>query len=364
MSAKLFIEYNIGLNLNKKDVSLLIKCIENGNSIIFEYLINNNNNILTYVYNGFNIINYLFDCFKKRIITDNNIVIIMMFKIIKLIINEKINYNTINYHDNLNDYICFKILNSEISSENKILFFKLLNNYINPLEISTYHNQYQNTLNYPLIIHSMLLEELEITFILLNNLIKNGNIKKHNKTNESYKIFDYYTMDNNVNINFIPIVFKYIKDNHDKCQNFDNNNNNKIFTNVIYTVDYAINIIVNIMSWIIFFISYKKDLINDYQLNNHTENNYKQNKYMEITVNSDYDIEQINTITNTDESINKNNFKNKNIIGNKNIWVGSSIQNKKKIIMNKNVSNSTDSSNSSNSINSNVSISDILFNYN
>ena len=76
------------------------------------------------------------------------------------------------------------------------------------------------------------------------------------------------------------------------------------------------------------------------------------NKYVEITVDSDYDIEQINTVTNNENYMDTN-------LKNKNIWIGNLKH--KKIMINKNISNST---NSDNSINSNVSVSDILFNYN
>ena len=114
----------------------------------------------------------------------------------------KIGLEILNYQDELNELVGFKILNvNEFNSDEKTALFKIIINHINPLAINNFikKNLSLTTFNYPLIIHSMLLDELEITFILLNNLLKNGFIRKNLTSNETSKIYDYYLVDKFIN---------------------------------------------------------------------------------------------------------------------------------------------------------------------
>ena len=194
----------------------------------------------------------------------------------------------------------------------------------------------------------MLLNEYEISFLLLNNLIKNNKIKKFNNNNT---IFDYYHVEENININFVPIIFKFIKDNHTKYNNFDENNLTNIDDYLTIDKD-AILFILKIMSYIIFFsilnkntyesflpvknleinIETENDNLNDfikkeiiYKKDNNKNDNLINNHYLELSIDNteDYFLD-----TNND-TMSKN----------KNIWLEKK-EKKKKIIDKRNTENS------------------------
>jgi hypothetical protein len=269
-----------------------------------------------------------------------------IIKIITPIKDRIITHDIINYQDDNNELFGYKILNSNLSSENKIILFSMIKDIINPIEID-------KKLNFPLILFSVLLDEYEITYIMLNNLLKNNVIKK--EINQVNTLFNYYHTESTININFIPIIFKFLKDNHDKYNNFDDNKYNKF---IIYPIDeIVIKYILIILQSAIYLISedinksinsinsinskYIQHNINSkYIQNNIKSNKYKQNnnfnnvddfnnyvndinisesnKYMEITL--DNDISDVSNINNNnifkkyisdEESINENIYQKK-----------------------------------------------------
>ena len=144
-------------------------------------MINNNYYIINTFYKKYNIINYLFKIYNKSKINDNNILIRFIIKIIKIISkNNFINNLIINYQDEYNESFGFKILNSNLNKKEKILIFNLIKNYIDPLLINLHIINNENKYKFPLILYSTLLDEYEITYILLNNLIRSDKIKKRN----------------------------------------------------------------------------------------------------------------------------------------------------------------------------------------
>ncbi len=375
LSANIFIKNNIDVNIsNKKNFNSLLNCFENSNTIIFEYLLNNNPEVIIDFYDGLNLITYLFIYWEKKIIKESNILFIFLYKIFYLIHSTNIGTNLINHQDELNELVGFKILNfNEFNSKEKTLLFKIIIDIINPLEIDNFkQNSSETTLNYPLIIHSMLIDELEITFILLNNLLKNGSIKK-NINNDVSRIFDYYLLNTTININFIPIIFKYIKDNRDKCNKFEEK---KLQYN-LNGINNMIILLFESIKLVLFFIAIKlnKCIQNNVEISNINDvvcldneylNRKNSNGYVEINISSDTNPNQLytstninpNQNTNTIEYLNKHKFKifkeeiNENNL-NKNIWVSSTkttsdIKNNNKLSSDSINLSETNSSNSSN----------------
>lgn len=319
-------------------------------------------------------------------------------------IENNVGLDLLNYQDDLNELIGFKILNtSNLNSEKKILLFKMINQNIDSLRINNFKSidLSRGINNYPLIIHSMLVDELEITFILLNNLLKNGLIKKNTNNITETKVYDYYLLNTDININFIPIIFKYVKDNINKCNKFEEINSNyniKILPNIknsiitlLFTIKISIFFIVNKLNIEISFSEYENNF-NNLNLNNNIinkvkKNNISSNKYFEITIDSNMNNNQLNTLTNTnldtnlDTNLNTvsttstattNIINNKNTILNKNIWMNNTANKKKSHtilthefdLKKKHKNNIFNSNNTSDSNNSNLSESDILFEYN
>jgi len=330
---------------------ILKKCIDKKNHIILEGIINRYPMYVNLFIEELTIVNYLFKKFTKNEI-ENNTLIRFLKKILKCIINNKIKNRIINFQDKNNELLGFKILNSNIKEEHKIILFNFIKDIINPLEINKYVENLNNYYNYPIILHSVLLNEYEISFLLLNNLIKNNKIKKFNNNNT---IFDYYHLEENININFVPIIFKFIKDNHSKYNNFDENN----LTNIdnYLTIDKeAILFILKIISYVIFFSiinknSYESFLpINNITINIETDNdnlndfikkeiiykkdnNKNDNNKNDNLINNHY-LEL--SIDNTEDYFLDTNNDNKS--KNKNIWLEK--KEKKKIIDKKNTENS------------------------
>ena len=406
LSANVFIQNSIDINIsNKKDFTLLLNCLEKSNTIIFEYILNSNPNSVSYFLDKLNIFTYLFLYWEKKIIKEPNILFIFLHKILYLIYSTNIGTNLINYQDEFNELVGFKILNTnELNSINKIILIKLMIEHINPLEINNFINKNisKSILNYPLIIHSMLVDELEITFILLNNLLKNGLIKKNN-TGDVSRIYDYYLLDTHININFIPIIFKYIKDNRNKCNGFEELTNLQLIQeNIIIEGIRSMTILLLIcIKFVLLFIIIKSNrFINICDNSNETSNSednlnmnhnkklflnkitnnedLNNNKYIEITISSDNNQNLINTLTNscsnTNNIFNLNNINNNsvdhtnhtNILNkykhkifkqskekdiHKNIWVSSTSNNIKK----NNITQLSDSINLSDSVDSSES---------
>jgi len=397
LSSKILILNSIDIcNSNKKDFNLLINCFEKSNTIIFEYILESNPNIISTIVNGLNIFTHLFLYYEKKNITDTNSLYIFLFKILKHINETNCGLELINYKDELNELLGFKILNfNELCSEEKTILFKLIIKHIDPLEqnnILVQKNKIINTLNYPLIIHSMISDELEITFILLNNLLKKGIVKKNTIPNEISRIYDYYLLNNNININFIPIIFKYIKDNREKCNKFEENDFNHKQINITSGIKNTILLFLMCIKFTIFYFNNKYSFIFNNITHDDTINDINtNNKYIEITISSDDNSNELHistdTLTNSNTKIysyNNHKHKDKSKIlsnSNKNIWVSSNSNNNKtnQSLDSINLSDSNETSNQNNMENninklyklgmmdsnsSDLSESDILFEYN
>lgn len=232
ITAKYLLDKNIEY---EKDI--LFKCIENKNHIIFGYIINKNPQIINVIKNDETIITYLFEKAEKNNY-EKDVLMRFLLKIGNQILKNKIKDDIINFQDFKNELFGFKILNSNLSKEDKILLFEMLKNNINSIEINKYEKNGTNMYNFPLIIYSVLLNEYEITYTLLNYLFKNGIIKK-NTLSETGTVFDYTHTSNKININFIPIVFKFLQDNYDhKKTNYEEKNyeNNLILETDIFAI--------------------------------------------------------------------------------------------------------------------------------
>ena len=323
--------------------------MEGNNSIIARYIIEKEPNIIMCKHNGMSMITYCFECYENNLIPDSNSLINFLFLFFEQINRNKVYAEVLNYQDSQNELFGFVLLNSNLNSNDKILLFRLIGNLIKPLEINSYdsnshysdysdysnnsigNNKTKNITTYPLIIHSMLLNELEITYLLLNVLVTNGYVGKKSKINENYTIFDYYINGLNMGINFIPIIFKYIKDNKEQCNKFEENSKNKI--SIIPTVQNAIYTILHLIGFTLIFNS-TYDFKNLQNLKKSLfgidlKNNGDKNKYTEITLSSDNNYNQLDTQTCQEDIIDIRNkkesisFIDKNEKKNKNIWVQS-----------------------------------------
>jgi hypothetical protein len=182
--------------------SLLFQCVDNNNHIIFGFILSKNYKIINIKYNKQTITNYLL----KKINTSENILLKFLDKIITINID-------INYQDEFNLSIPYEVLiNNIISYENKIIFFNKLKDKIDPLLI---YNKI------PLIMFVMLMDYYDVVDILLNNLLLNkkilkmssNNLLKDNKIINKYSEYsEYYMNTEKININFIPLIIKYIKE--------------------------------------------------------------------------------------------------------------------------------------------------------
>ena len=332
LSSILFIKNNFIKNIEingEINNSLLIKCIEMQNHIIAGYIIDKYPIIINKKFNNQNILNFLFNLYSSEKIINSpdenlailskrqmssNVLMRFIIKIIKPIINNKIKDNIINYQDSKNELIGFKILKSNLKSCDKIILFNILKNIINPMLI----NNISSNDNFPLILYSVLLNEYEITFMMLNNLFRNNIISKVNKDSTINTIFDYYIDNNsNININFIPIIFKFIKDNHDK--DFEENNLLTILEDDIYIIKY----ILICMQCIIYLLSsnkktdYYKYIEKDYEKINDviydSNSNYvESNKYIELSCNDNI-FKKYNNINLTTDNEDEQNINNKKI---------------------------------------------------
>ena len=153
-------------------------------------------------------------------------------------------------------------------------------------------------------------------------------------------IFDYYISNTEININFIPIVFKYIKNNNNISKNLllsDTCINHKKF--ILPNILSALNILIIGIGLMLFFIDSNFINAKKYKLEStkifgcEKKNICEDNKYEEITISNDNYSNQLNTSINTisDNKIKLFENTNKNINDNnsrKNIWLQSSQSNK------------------------------------
>jgi len=260
------INHNIILNNIIQNKAIIFYCIDYKNHFIANTILQKNKELGNIFYNGKNIINYLFE--KKEEELNENI------KIKFLLIFFKNNFLNFDYQDKINQNIGFLILKSNFNKLNKIILFKIISNHIDPLLKND---------KIPLIIYSMLLDEFEITYMLMNKLIDSKKILK--TMNDG--IFSYY-LNNNEEINYIPIILKFIKD-YDRNKILDSN----IELNIITEQNKCENILVMYLKIICYFL---KNI-------NNTQNNLK------------FFITESNTSNKTNYN-NKNNYikSNKNIV--------------------------------------------------
>jgi hypothetical protein len=159
--------------------------------------------------------------------------------------------------------------------------------------------------------------------MITNKMIKN----KNNKNDKNYNaLLDYECINDNITINFIPAIFKYIKENTEK---------NKINLEYLYLeVDiYTENMILIILEFSVFILLSENDKKNINKINNIdiikndelngylaidkniSDNETIENGYMEISINEDLQnkniwkkrnneisIQNIDTITYNSES--------------------------------------------------------------
>lgn len=241
ISSKILVENNIDLNfvINKK--SIFIHCIEENNDYVGDLCIQKNKNLIFNSYNKIMPINYVFNYIENEY---------NQFLFIKNII--LCDEWDVNYYDENNKNICFDILTMK-NKKYKIMLFNILNNKINP---KIKYNKI------PLILTSLMMDEIEITYLLYQNLLKNNQIKKNMENEDIYK---YELL--NEDINYISIIIKYINKN-DKNMNYLNLYDYKYIEINSFILNFCYVIIV-------IFLTTKCEKINE---KNHTKNNDNETK--------------------------------------------------------------------------------------
>lgn len=201
----------------KKEKLLLIDSIIKNDHITFEVLLFNNTYLLQENYDNYNILNLLF---KKYTLDEENILVRFIKKILSVIIKKQININLLNYDDEYNESFGFLLLGCDrISKKNKIFLMNLSKCLIDPMKVNEYYDKeiYKiNNKNIPLILYSYLMEESEICYILLNQLILRERLDRIKK--DSSCLFNSYCKNDKININIIPVIIKYLRD---KQSNYD-----------------------------------------------------------------------------------------------------------------------------------------------
>lgn len=300
-SAKILINNFIDTSIICENKNLLFYSIDFNNHIIFGEILNKNEILINQTFDNIKLHTYLF--MKKEL--EENILMRFLIKLLK-----SPNFK-VNHYDKYNLHLGFQILESSISKRNKILLFKLLSENIDCLVIKN---------NIPLIMYSVIFDEYEISYILLNKLLSNKNIKKISSNTNPF--LDYECTNEKININFIPLIFKYIKENASK---------NQITINEIYLeVDsYIENILIMIMEIAVFLIVIKNKLIHNKNKKTSNKMNSSYYKgfdgYLDIDKNilSEKEMENgyMEISIDTDNNTANNNRKNNNR-ANKNIWIG------------------------------------------
>jgi hypothetical protein len=121
--------------------------MEKNNSIIMGYVICKNPNIINNLFNNYNIFTNLFFNYTNNNISDSNSLLIFIYKIIEPIIFNKISHEILNSQNEHNELFSFKILNSNLSSHDKILIFKLIENFNDSqmnAKADEFRNRYKN----------------------------------------------------------------------------------------------------------------------------------------------------------------------------------------------------------------------------
>jgi len=293
------INYNIIINNLLDNKTIIFHCIDNKNHLIVESILQKNKELGLKLYNGKNIVNYLFE--KKDEELDENV------KLKFLLIFLKINFINVNFQDKINQNIGFLILKSNFKKCNKIILFKIICNQIDPL--------FKND-KIPLIVYSMLLDEFEITYLLINKLIDSKKILK--TSNDG--IFSYYlNTQNNAEycdeINYIPIILKFIRD-YDRSKIIDTN----IELDFASQQNRCENIIVMIFKIVCYFIKNinneleesllietknkyiktKKNIVKVNYKKSKLNKNYEEiNKYIELSNDNNDDILETDTMQNS-----------------------------------------------------------------
>ena len=245
-SAKILIYNSIDTSIITNNKNFLFYCIDNKNHIVFGEILNNNFALINHNFNNIKLHTYLF---LNKELEEN----VLMRFLIKLLSNKEFDAN---YSDRYNLHIGFQILESKLDKRNKVMLFKIISEQIEPMVLKN---------NIPLIMYSVVLDEYEISYMLLTKIFKTKGIKKSSNFNP---YFDYEFINDKININFIPLIFKYIKENMDE---------NKIIIDKIYleTDMYIENILMMIMEMILCILIYK---------------NYKNTKKIELVNNNRDDI--------------------------------------------------------------------------
>ena len=358
-SAKLFIENKFVY----RDEKLILECIIKNNHIIAEYLIKNNPELIRVKYEKLNLLNIIFKRNENNYSHNQNIQVKFIKKIVQPIVEYNINdCNIINEDDNYNESLGFLILGSNnMSTKNKIYLINYVKNNIDAMKVNEYYDREiynKNTRNIPLILYSYLLDEYEISFILLNSLVRYDKLDKVRK--DSNSIFNNYYKNDNININVIPIIIKYLKDNHDYHENFDENNiDNKMLEvdkMAIITILMCMMIMCGYLRIILKYGKIKDNKIKEIKINKKQRNVVDNNKYAEIEINK---YNGSGTLFDTDNETNSKNNINKILFDDYN-----DIKKSKKTINNKIIQNIDDSEISEDSDNSSESLilkNEILF---
>jgi hypothetical protein len=306
-SAKLFIRNKL-INNKLMNEKLMSECISKNNHIIAECLIKNNPELINIKYNKINLLNIIFK--NEKLQANENVQVRFIKKIISPIVNLQIDdCSLLNEDDDYNESFGFLLLSSDkISNKNKIYLINYVKNHINPMKVNLFYDKEicnKNTKNIPLILYSYLLDEYEITFILLNSLIRCDKLDKIKKDNNS--IFNNYYKNDNININIIPIIIKYLKNNHDYYPDFDENNIDENTLDIDKTSIILILICLELLCGYL-KIKLKYNKINE--INNNKKNSVvDNNKYKEIGFNTKFNK---STLFDTDNNTTVNNTKNIN----------------------------------------------------
>lgn len=360
-SAKLFIDNKFVYG----DEKLILECILKNNHIIAEYLIKNNPELIRVKHEKLNLLNIIFNRNENNYSHNQNIQVKFIKKIVQPIVEYNINdCDIINEDDNYNESLGFLILSSNsMSTKNKIYLINYIKNNIDPMKVNEYYDREiynKNTKNVPLIIYAYLLDEYEISFILLNSLIRHEKLDKVRK--DSNSIFNNYYKNDSININMIPIIIKYLKDNHDYNENFDENNiDNKMLEvdkMAIIIILMCMMVICGYFKIILKYGKIKDNKIKEIKINKKQRKVVDNNKYAEI------EIKKYNgsgTLFDTDNETNSKNNINKILFNNYNDIKKSK---NKKTINNKIIQNIEDSEISEDSNDSSESLilkNEILF---
>jgi len=295
-SGKILLKKNINTKVLYENRNFLYYCVDNKNQILFNEIINCDGELINQTFNNLKIHTYLFS--NKEL--DENILMRFM---IKLLENDRFE---VNYSDKYNIHIGFQILEAKISKRNKVLLFKIISERIQPLFLNN---------NIPLILYTTIINEYEITYMLLNKLFADKIIKK---IPIQKKYLEYEYTSDKISINFIPIVLKYIA---------EHSNENDIIINEIYLeVDlYAENILIIIIEMTIFILRHslvknqsikfnkyddKKIILEKQNYRDIGNNNYNaENGFIELSLDTDDNLSL--------ENVNKNIWKNPNVKINK-----------------------------------------------